>query len=41
MLLEHVTDDTVRDAVVQVGLDATKIVPPALGYQAKQKIRAV
>ncbi len=41
MLLEHVTDDTVRDAVAQVGLDANKIVPPALGYQPKQKIRAI
>jgi len=41
MLLEHATDDTVRDAVERVGLDATKIVPPALGYQPKQKIRAL
>ena len=41
MLLEHVTDDTVRDAVEQVGLDATKIVPPTQGYQPKQKIRAL
>jgi len=39
--LEHVTDDTVRDAVEQVGLDATKIVPPTQGYQPKQKIRAL
>ena len=40
-LLEHVTDDVVRDAVQQAGLDASKIVPPALGYQPKPKIRAV
>jgi hypothetical protein len=41
MLLEHVTDETVYDAVKQVGLDATKIVPPVMGYQPKQKIRAL
>ena len=41
MLLEHVTDETVSDAVKQVGLDATKIVPPVMGYQPKQKIRAL
>ncbi len=41
MLLEHVTDEVVYDAVKQVGLDATKIVPPAMGYQPKQKIRAL
>ncbi len=40
-LLEHVTDDVVRDAVDQAGLDASKIVPPALGYQPKPKIRAI
>jgi hypothetical protein len=41
MILEQVTDGTVYDAVKQVGLDATKIVPPATGYQPKQKIRAL
>ena len=40
-LLEHVTDDVVRDAVDQAGLDASKIVPPALGYQPKPNIRAI
>ncbi|GAC1350873.1 MAG: hypothetical protein NVSMB27_37610 [Ktedonobacteraceae bacterium] len=40
-LLEHVTDDVVRSAVEEAGLDASKIVPPAQGYQPKPKIRAV
>lgn len=40
-LLEHVTDDVVHGAVEQVGLDATKIMPPQQGYQPKPKIRAV
>ncbi len=40
-LLEHVTDDVVRAAVEQVGLDATLIKPPQEGYRAKSKIRAV
>ena len=40
-LLEHVTDDIVHDSVEQVGLDASKIVPPPLGYQLKAKIRAI
>ena len=41
IMLEHVTDHVVHDAVEQVGLDASKITPPVLGYQLKRKIRAV
>jgi len=41
MLLEHVTDDTVLDAVKQLGLDASKIVPPPQGYQPKRRVRAI
>lgn len=40
-LLEHGTDYVVRDAVAQLGLDASKIVPPAPGYQPKRKYRAI
>ncbi len=40
-LMEHVTDETVHAAVEQLGLDASKIVPPAQGYQAKRRIRVV
>lgn len=40
-LLEHVTDDTIRAAVEQLGLDASKIVPPTQRYQQKQRIRAI
>jgi hypothetical protein len=40
-LMEHATDDTVKTAVKQVGLDASQITPPPLGYQAKQRIRAI
>lgn len=39
MLLEHATDDSVRTAVAQLGLDATQIVPPTQGYQAKKRVR--
>ncbi|MDQ2717343.1 MAG: hypothetical protein M3Z08_20785 [Chloroflexota bacterium] len=38
-LLEHETDDIIRDALKQLGLDADKIVPPTDGYQAKSRIR--
>lgn len=41
MLLEHVTDDTVKTAVEQIGLDASAITPPAMGYQARRRIRAI
>jgi len=40
-LLEHVTDEVVHSAVEQAGLDASKIVPPLLGYQPKRRIRAI
>ena len=40
-LLEHSTDYVVRDAVAQLGLDASKIVPPTQGYQQKRKYRAI
>jgi hypothetical protein len=41
MLLEHVTDDVVRSAVEQLGLDASKIAPPSQGYNPRQRIRAI
>jgi hypothetical protein len=40
-LMEHSTDYIVRDAVAQLGLDASKIVPPVQGYQPKRKYRAI
>ncbi len=40
-LLEHATDDTVHDAIAQLGLDASKIVPPTQGYQPKQRYRLI
>jgi hypothetical protein len=40
-LLEHVTDETVHDAVEQLGLDASKITPPNQGYQQKRRIRTI
>ncbi len=40
-LLEHATDETVRTAVEQLGLDASKIIPPTQGYQPKQRIRVI
>lgn len=41
MVLEHATDDTVRTAVEQLGLDATQIVPPSQGYQPKKRVRII
>jgi hypothetical protein len=41
MLLEHVTDDTVKTAVKQVGLDASQVTPPTMGYQPKRRIRTL
>lgn len=41
MLLEQVTDDTVRTAVKRVGLDASQITPPPAGYRATQRMRAI
>jgi hypothetical protein len=40
-LMEHVTDETIRAAVEQLGLDASKILPPTQGYQPKQRIRII
>ena len=40
-LMEHVTDDVVRDAVQELGLDGSKITPPAEGYRPKRTIRAL
>lgn len=40
-VLEHATDDTVRAAMEQLNLDASKIIPPSQGYQPKQKIRLI
>jgi hypothetical protein len=41
MLLEHLTDDIVHSAVEGLGLDASKITPPPMGYEPKQRIRAI
>lgn len=41
MLLEHVTDDTVKTAVKQIGLDASQVTPPTMGYQPKRRIRTL
>lgn len=41
MLLEHVTDDTAKTAVKQVGLDANQITPPPMGYQPKRRVRTI
>lgn len=38
-LLEHEADDVIRQSVGQLGLEASKITPPPLGYQPKRKIR--
>lgn len=40
-LLEHETDDIIKDALKQLNLDADKIVPPTDGYQAKSRIRLI
>lgn len=40
-LLEHSTDRIVKDAVEQLGLDASNIVPPPQGYQPKRRIRTI
>lgn len=40
-LLEHVTDNIAHDAMNQLGLDASKIIPPTQGYQPKRRIRAI
>ena len=41
MLLEHVTDETVKTAVKQIGLDASQVTPPPMGYQPKRRIRTI
>lgn len=38
--LEHLTDDTVREAAKQLNLDSAKIIPPPLWYQPKSRIRS-
>lgn len=40
-LMEHVTDDTAKTAVKQVGLDASQITPPPMGYEGKRRIRTI
>lgn len=40
-LLEHETDDIVRDAVKQLSLDADKITPPSNGYEPAKRIRLI
>ncbi len=40
-LLEHLTDEVVRSAVEQAGLDASKIIAPPLGYLPKRRVRAI
>lgn len=41
MLLEHVTDGSIKTAVKQVGLDANQVTPPPSGYQPKRRIRTI
>ncbi len=38
-LLEQTTDSIIHNGVKQLGLDATTIMPPPLGYQHEQKIQ--
>ncbi len=38
MLLEHITDMTIRTAVDKIGLDASLITPPEGGYQQERRI---
>ena len=38
--LEQTVDNIIHNAVKQLGLDATTITPPPLGYQHEQKIRS-
>lgn len=38
MLLEHATDETIREALQQLKLDASQIVPPAQGYQQQRRL---
>lgn len=40
-LMEHITDDVVRDAAQELGLDGSKITPPTEGYRPKRTIRAL
>ena len=40
-LLEHTSDSIIHDAVKYLGLDATKLTPPPLGYQPRRKIRGI
>jgi hypothetical protein len=39
MLLEHVTDMTIRMAVATIGLDASQIKPPEEGYKQDRRVR--
>ena len=41
VFLEQTADRIIHNAVKQLGLDATAIVPPPLGYQHKQRIRSI
>lgn len=41
MLLEHATDETIRDALKQLNLDANLIVPPTQGYQPQRRLRVL
>ncbi len=41
VLLEHLTDNVVHEVVEQIGLDASKIIPPPLGYKLSRKIRPI
>jgi hypothetical protein len=40
-LLEQATDETIRQTLKELGLDANKIIAPPQGYQPKQHIRAL
>ncbi len=40
-LMEHTTDNVVREAMKQLGLDADKITAPPNGYQPASRIRLI
>ncbi len=41
VFLEQAADRIIHNAVKQLGLDATAIVPPPFGYQHKQRLRSI
>jgi len=39
VVLEHLTDHSVQEALRQIGMDASKITPPIEGYRPKRRLR--